>query len=298
MEIQTPRCERPVHAAAAAAAAFVPATAPHVARRAGALCPASCLQQHVAFTRTVNASSRVHGGAAVSGRSRSVKATSRAVTMGLSVESASDLSVIAPAIPDVSATARHLQMLGAVDDDNLRSLGITALVWFLTFWGLISFVKGSTKPRIEQHNYSVEGEPGAMARACAQHFASRAYKINAQADTRPGVVTFEGLVSPSYFIAGLLFSCLALGLGSLVVLLNTFLPDEYRSVYWWGITPVSALVVPWYWRGAERIEQVKLLIEEAETPGEPNTVYIKGHRDEIMEFERTLGYVRNEVPEQ
>jgi len=174
---------------------------------------------------------------------------------------------------------------------NLNSLGITAVVWFLTFWGLISFVKGSTKPRIEQHNYSVEEQPDSIAKKTLKHFTSRAYKVNPNADKRVGVVTFEGLVSPSVFLASLLAGCLGLGFSSLVVILNTFLPEDFHSPYWWNLVWLSFAVVPWYWNGAKRIEQVKLMIED-EGQG-ASKVFIKGHRDEILEFERALGYTRN-----
>jgi len=180
--------------------------------------------------------------------------------------------------------------------DNTKSLGITGVVFFLTFWGLISFVKGATKARIEQRNYTVAEDPSAIAAASAKHFMGRSYRINREADTRPGVVTFEGDVAPSTFLALLLVFSLAAGLSGLVVILNTLLPESYHSPLWWNLDWLSLLVAPWYWKGASRIEQVKMMIEESFDSPSANTVYIKGHRDELMEYEKALGYKRNEQP--
>uniref|UniRef100_A0A7S1ERL7 Uncharacterized protein n=1 Tax=Timspurckia oligopyrenoides TaxID=708627 RepID=A0A7S1ERL7_9RHOD len=193
-----------------------------------------------------------------------------------------------------SASASAESML-----DNTQSLGITGLVFFLTFWGLISFVKGSTKARIEQRNYSVQGDPADLARRTAAHFLGRSFAINREADKRPGVVTFEGMVAPSTALAALLVFCLAIGLSGLVIILDLVLPEQYQSPLWWNIVWLSGLVAPWYWNGAKRVEQVKLMIEEnSETEKGMNTIFIKGHRDELLEFEQALGYKRNEPAEE
>jgi len=180
--------------------------------------------------------------------------------------------------------------------ENTKSLGITGVVFFLTFWGIVSFVKGSTKARIEQRNYTVASDPSSIASESAKHFLGRAYRINRDADPRPGVVTFEGDVAPSVFLAVLLVCSLAAGFSGLVVILNTVLPESYHSSLWWNLLWLSFPVGPWYWSGASRVEQVKMMIEQDNQDPTANTVYIKGHRDELAEFEKALGYKRNEQP--
>lgn len=83
------------------------------------------------------------------------------------------------------------------------------------------------------------------------------------------------------------------GLWSATYILNFILPEQYQSPYW-GLLSFGALaVVPWYWKRASREEQVKVMIEE-EDDDAVSTVYLKGHRDEIDELERSFGWKRNE----
>jgi len=176
-----------------------------------------------------------------------------------------------------------------------KSLGMTSLVFFLTGWGMVSFVKGSTKARIIQTRYTTSTEPSKLIQDAVSHFASRAYRINNEADKRPGVITLEGLVSPSATVAGILLSCAIASLASLVIVLQTYYPEQFSSnLLWLSVLP-SVFIVPWYWRGAERIEQVKMLVESDETS--KHKLFLKGHRDEIAEYETAMGVKRDKVEE-
>jgi len=201
-----------------------------------------------------------------------------------------------------------------------KSLGMTSVVFFLTGWGMVSFVKGSTKARIIQTRYTTSTEPSKLIQDAVSHFASRAYRINNEADKRPGVITLEvgyarakpmlknkkaklndgleflqGLVSPSATVAGILLSCAVASLASLVIVLQTYYPEQFSSnLLWLSVLP-SVLIVPWYWNGAERIEQVKLLVEADENS--KNKLFLKGHRDEIAEYEAAMGVKRDKVEE-
>lgn len=81
----------------------------------------------------------------------------------------------------------------------------------------------------------------------------------------------------------------------MLIILKTYLPDTFSSnLLWLSVLP-SILIIPWYWRGAERVETVKLLVE-TESPT-MNKVWLKGHRDELLEYEAATGYTKDEVEE-
>jgi len=173
-----------------------------------------------------------------------------------------------------------------------KSLGMTSVVFFLTSWGMVSFVKGATKTRIIQAGYTTPFEPKALVENAIRHFTGRGYKINKEADTRPGVITFEGMVSPSVTIAAILLACSASSLASVILILKTYYPDQFASNYLWLAVLPSVFVIPWYWQGAERTEQVKMLVE---TEGPKNKLWLKGHRDELQVYEAEQGMKRDEV---
>jgi Cofactor assembly of complex C subunit B len=84
-----------------------------------------------------------------------------------------------------------LFVLAEVSSVNYASLSVTALVFFLTFWGSISFVKGSTKARITQASFTIPTGPSAVAKTVTKYLSSRGFSADPEADPRPGVVTFS-----------------------------------------------------------------------------------------------------------
>lgn len=175
---------------------------------------------------------------------------------------------------------------------NIPSLGATAFVFFLTFWGGISFVKGSTKDRITQASFTVREPASEVAKKTSRYLMERAFTPDMKKDKRKGVVTFTGKVRASSSVASILVAVGASGIWSLTYILNFLLPDALKSDYW-GLLSLSAFaVVPWYWENASREEEVKVLVEQDE---DLSTLFVKAHRDEIIELEKAFNWKRNEV---
>lgn len=186
--------------------------------------------------------------------------------------------------------------LAEVSDVNIRSLGVTAFVFFLTFWGGISFVKGSTKPRETQASFTVREPASDVAKRTARYLMERSFVPDMAKDGRQGVATFTGKVRASTSVASILVAVAASGLWSLTYILNFVLPEGLQSP-WWGLLSLGAFaVVPWYWKKASREEEVKVMVEEDDDG--LSTMFIKGHRDEIIELEKAFSWKRNEEEEE
>lgn len=199
----------------------------------------------------------------------------------------------------VPAVASLPLQLAEVSSVNYNSLAVTALVFVLTFWGGISFVKGSIKPRITQASFSLPVAAPDVAKTVSQYLMSRGFKPDNTKDPRPGVVTFEGNVRASSSVASILVAVAGSGLWAGSLILNVLLPDNLKSDYWGLISLASFAVVPWYKNQAARVEEVKVLVETSDA-GEgtieetKSVLFLKAHRDEILTLEEELGWKRND----
>jgi Cofactor assembly of complex C subunit B len=189
--------------------------------------------------------------------------------------------------------------LADVSAVNYNSLAVTALVFVLTFWGGISFVKGSIKPRITQASFSLPVPAADVAKTVSKYLMARGFKPDNNKDPRPGVVTFEGNVRASSSVAAILVAVGASGLWAGSLILNVLLPENLKSDYWGLIALASFAVVPWYKGQAARVEEVKVMVEEKEPSdgGSAETksvLFLKAHRDEILTLEEALSWQRND----
>lgn len=211
---------------------------------------------------------------------------------------------------ELATATAALTHLAEVTDTNQSSLSVTALVFFLTAWGGLSFIKGSVKDRLTQASFTLPPatSPDTLARKASAILTGRAYVAKPEADDRPGVMTYEGVVKPSTSIATILVSVAVAGLAGVVLMANLVLPAEVASSKWYALSILGAAVGPWYWTKAERAEQFKCMVQVGEggdeplagVPGVPSTgvtLFVKGHRDEVAVFERELGVKRNSAEE-
>lgn len=209
---------------------------------------------------------------------------------------------------EVETAAAAATYLAEVTETNQSSLYVTALVFFLTAWGGLSFIKGSVKDRLTQASFTLPPatSPDTLARKASAILTGRAYVPKPEADERPGVMTYEGVVKPSTSIATILVSVAVAGLAGVVLMANLVLPPDLASGKWYAVSILGAAVGPWYWAKAERAEQFKCMVQVGEggaeplagVPGVPSTgvtLFVKGHRDEVAVFERELGVMRNSV---
>lgn len=119
----------------------------------------------------------------------------------------------------------------------------------------------------------------------------RSFVADLEKDGRDGVVTFTGKVRASSSIAAILVAVAASGIWSASYILNFILPESLQSAYWGWLSLLSFAVVPWYWKKANRTEEVKLMLEEE---GDLSKLYVKGHRDEIEALESAFKWKRDE----
>jgi uncharacterized protein (DUF58 family) len=81
------------------------------------------------------------------------------------------------------------------------------------------------------------------------------------------------------------------GLLCLGLVLSVLLPQIGRG--WVGLLLLAPLAGVFYWRGAERLEQVKLQVEALPTASAQGMagqtqLTVTAHRDEIIELQRSL----------
>ncbi|MBE9251073.1 cofactor assembly of complex C subunit B [Dolichospermum sp. LEGE 00240] len=162
----------------------------------------------------------------------------------------------------------------------------TFLLTFLLSVGLFFFIRASTKDRTEVMRLASEQDGNTLMAALKEYFRSRAYRV-AAVDAVKNQVTFEGLVSPSWFLAIFLTVLAFVGLGCLALVLSMLFPD-FGQFFLVIIlfSPLSGLL---YWKKSGRLEKVSLKMENI--PSEQNfssTITVTAHRDELAELQRAL----------
>jgi Cofactor assembly of complex C subunit B len=167
---------------------------------------------------------------------------------------------------------------------NNTVLTSTFILTILLAIGLFFFIRASTKPRIEQMTLETIESEAVLIPKLQTYFADRAYKI-AAVDRETDIITFEGVVSPSVFLAVLLTGLAAIGAMCLALVLSMQFP-EIGNVFL--VLLIVAPLAGWfYWQGSARTEQVRLKVESADDSA-PTKIRISGHRDELAIFQSTL----------
>ncbi len=176
--------------------------------------------------------------------------------------------------------------------NNTTVLTSTFILSLLLAVGLFFFIRASTKPRIEQMTLETSESEAVLIPKLQAYFTDRAYKITA-VDRDTDIITFEGFVSPSVFLAVLLTSAAAIGAMSLALVLSMQFPDVGNVFL---VLLVAAPLAGWfYWQGSARIEQIRLKVESADDSA-PTKIKISGHRDELAIFQSTLQLSTVEEP--
>lgn len=172
----------------------------------------------------------------------------------------------------------------------------TLLLTLLLLVGLFFFVKASVKERLQQAQFVADQPQDTLNRQLQDYFTGRAYRVSTPVPD-PKQITFEGLVRPSVFLAGFLTFLAAVGLLCLGLVLAILLPQIGKGFL--SLTLLAPAAGLFYWRGAERVEQVKLQVEpwpaapnqasvQGAVQGERSRLTVTAHRDEIIELQRSL----------
>jgi hypothetical protein len=162
----------------------------------------------------------------------------------------------------------------------------TFLLTLLLSVGLFFFIRASTKDRTEVMRLVSEQDENTLMSSLKEYFRSRAYRVLA-IDAAKNQVTFEGFVSPSWFLAVFLSVLAAVGLGCLALVLSLLFPN-FGQIFLLLVllSPLSGLL---YWKKSGRLEKVSLKIENI--PSGQNfssTITVTAHRDELAELQRAL----------
>ncbi len=171
------------------------------------------------------------------------------------------------------------------------STSVIPSTFFLTLLmtiGLVFFIRASVKDRTQVITLASEQSEESLLTRLRQYFDQRAYRV-VSLDATKNEVIFEGTVRPSLFLAGFLTLLAAVGALCLVLMLSYLVAD--LSKIWLGLLLLPPLAGIFYWRGAERSEQVLLKIESVSNADAATNslITVKAHRDELAELQRNLG---------
>lgn len=178
--------------------------------------------------------------------------------------------------------------------------------------GLMFFIRASTKDRIEVAQLTTQQQREQVLERLQRYFSQRAYRLT-NVDAERDVVTFEGFVSPSLFLAIFLTFLAATGLLCLGLILTFLFPSTSPALL--AIVVLSPAAGVFYWKRSARPEQVSLRVDTLDGNAEsvtdedkmaqpdgtasshsPQTsIWVKGHRDELSELQRSLNLKRSEV---
>jgi hypothetical protein len=168
---------------------------------------------------------------------------------------------------------------------NTPVLTSTFILTLLLAVGLFFFIRASTKPRIEQMVLETSESEAVLLPRLQAYFTDRAYRI-ASVDRDTDIITFEGLVSPSIFLAVLLTGLAAIGAMCLALVLSMQFPDIGNIFL---VLLIVAPLAGWfYWQGSARTEQVRLKVEVPTDSPSGTLIKISGHRDELAVFQSAL----------
>ena len=174
---------------------------------------------------------------------------------------------------------------------NFPILSSTCFLTLLLLVGLFFFLRASVKDRTEQAEFVAVGSEDWLLGQLQDYFSRRAYQV-ASLNAAESLVTFEGFVRPSWFLAIFLSLLAAVGLSCLALVLSLILP---AGSSWLLLLPLLAPAAGWfYWKGAGRIERVLLQVgSKGEVEGESSLlIAVTAHRDELRQLKETLPFLR------
>ncbi len=169
----------------------------------------------------------------------------------------------------------------------------TLLLTTLLMVGLLSFLKSSVKDRTTEMILKSENfNEDQLLSKTRDHFRGRGYRI-VKLEAAQETVTLSGRVRPSIFLMMVLVVVAAIGMGCLGLVLSILVP--FFSDNWLAIAEIAGFTAIgaglFYWNGSDRIEEISLQLR-------PNAqLWVRGHKDELAELQRSLNLSKIEVPQ-
>jgi len=164
----------------------------------------------------------------------------------------------------------------------------TLLLTVVLMIGLLSFLKSSVKERTTEMLFkSVNFDEDKLLSKVRDHLKQRGYQVIKLESDREAV-TLAGKVRPSIFLAVVLVIVASLGMGCLGLVLSILVP--FFNDNWLTIAEIAIFTAIasglFYWNGADRTEEISLQLR-------PNSLlWIRGHKDELTEMQRSLNLTR------
>ncbi len=162
----------------------------------------------------------------------------------------------------------------------------TLLLTLMLSVGLFFFIRASTKDRIQTAQLISDQDETTLLSRLQDYFQARSYRV-AAVDRQKNLVTFEGLVQPSWFLAVFLTLLAAVGFLCLSLVLSMLFP--HLTTVLLGMILLSPLSGIFYWKKARRFEKVSLKVESTqERQHILSKITVIAHRDELSELQKAL----------
>lgn len=161
----------------------------------------------------------------------------------------------------------------------------TFFLTILFMTGLFFFIRASVKERTEQITIITDRPETTISTQLKQYFSDRSYRVLA-IDQAKNLVTFEGFVRPSVFLAFFLSFLAGCGMICLIIVLTQLFPD--LSLFFWLLILLAPGAGLFYWKKAGRLEKVFLQVETSSQNPNQTILTITGHRDELASLQQTL----------
>ncbi|MEO0377175.1 MAG: cofactor assembly of complex C subunit B [Cyanobacteria bacterium P01_A01_bin.17] len=174
----------------------------------------------------------------------------------------------------------------------MRSLALPSIffITLLLLIGLFFFIRASVKDRTEQVTLMAPGAEDVILDQVESYLKQRAYQL-VRLNREQAQLTFEGIVRPSIGLAIFLMTLAAVSL----LCLSLVLAIQWPAIGIWFtvLVALSPLTVLFYWKKAERAEQVLLKVESGAEPSASESktlVTVTAHRDELTALKSALKY--------
>lgn len=177
-----------------------------------------------------------------------------------------------------------------MDTLSLNSIAIPTLLMAV---GLFFFIRASVKDRTEVLHLRSDRPPESLSSQLKDYLCQRRYQV-VGFDPLDNRVTFEGNVRASWFLAIFLSLLAAIGFLCIALVLGILIPSLSQGIM--ALVLLSPLAGVFYWKQANRREQVSLTVEADITDkknspkpeAEGSIATIIGHRDELAALRRAM----------
>lgn len=213
-----------------------------------------------------------------------------ASTASAAIDAVSRSGLDTPDLVDAASSIPESGGVGYSKASYYTTLGLYAL----SFPGIWSQVKRSTKAKIKRKTFVSDGEASKEGKDLRQqageimaYMKANNYEVLEAGET----ITFRGLVQKSISQACFLTFCTALAMASLALVLQIQFQDltlpGIGSPNWFYLVLLSPYAGLYYWRSGDRIDDVKVKLASSDDDME-NEVTIEGDDEELERMWRTL----------